>query len=217
MMQLYLVLPLAGILVRSGTHVVPLFVSRPCLMPYKGLNAFQERKIDDYHKEMDGSRFEGWFNHILRKLPPGCIIVMDNVSYHSMWKEKLPTNIWKKESIQEWLKGKNIAHSKKMLKKQRADLVSSVKLRYISYIVGNTAERAGCIVLRLPPYHCKFNLIEFHRARAKTGFAAENTDVKLLTVKGIPRDKISNLTAEGWTNNIKHVMDLEDKSGSDYV
>ncbi|KAH6925302.1 hypothetical protein HPB50_003393 [Hyalomma asiaticum] len=109
-----------------------------------------------------------------------------------------------------------------MLKKQRLDLVSSVKLRYMSYIVDNTAEKAGCVVLRLPPYHCKFNSTEFLRARAKTGATADNTDFKLPMVEGTPRDKISNLIAEDWTNNIKHVTDLEDnvrldKSGSDYV
>ena len=47
-------------------------------------------------------------------------------------------------------------------------------------------------------------------------------DFKLYAVENMLRDKIRNVTAEDWKNNIRHVMDLEakfrlDTSESDYI
>ncbi|KAH7982696.1 hypothetical protein HPB52_006624 [Rhipicephalus sanguineus] len=89
--------------------------------------------------EMDGNRFEGWFNDILQKLPAGSVIVLDNAPYHSRREEKLPTTIWKEEKIHEWLTSKNITYGERMIKQQLLELVASVKSRFLSYIVDNTA------------------------------------------------------------------------------
>ncbi|XP_070395453.1 uncharacterized protein [Dermacentor albipictus] len=89
------------------------------------LDIFRGQKTADYHKEMDGNHFEGWFNDVLQKLPAGSIIVLDNAPFHSRRKEKLPTTAWKKEEIQEWLKSSNITYSERMVKKQLLELVAS--------------------------------------------------------------------------------------------
>ncbi|XP_070386360.1 uncharacterized protein [Dermacentor albipictus] len=109
-----------------------------------------------------------------------------------------------------------------MVRKQLLELVASVKPRFLSYIVYNAAERAGCIVLRLPPYHCEFNPMELVWAKVKNGIAADNRDFKLPTVEDILREKIKHVTAEDWRKNIRHVMNLEakfrlDTSGSDRI
>lgn len=186
------------------------------------LDVFRGQKTGDYHEEMDGNRFEGWFNDVLQKLPAGSVIVLDNAPYHSRREEKLPTTAWKKEKVQEWLTSKNITYGERMIKKQLLELVASVKSRFLSYIVDNTAVRAGCIVLRLPPYHCEFNPIELVWAKVKNGIAADNRDFKLSTVDVILRDKIKQVTAEDWRKSIQHVMDLEakfrlDTSGSEHI
>ncbi|XP_037515285.1 uncharacterized protein LOC119391697 [Rhipicephalus sanguineus] len=171
---------------------------------------------------MDGNRFEGWFGDVLQKLPAGSVIVLDNASYHSRREEKLPTTSWKKENIQEWLNSKDIAYSATLVKRQLLELVASVKPLFLSYIIDNAAARAGCVVLRLPPYHCEFNPIELVWAKVKNGIPADNRDFKLCTVEDILREKIKNVTAEDWRKKIRHVMELEakfrvDTSGSGHV
>ncbi|XP_037500194.1 uncharacterized protein LOC119374209 [Rhipicephalus sanguineus] len=186
------------------------------------LDVFRGRKTGDYHEEMDGNRFEGWFGDVLQKLPAGSVIVLGNAPYHSRREEKLPTTSWKKENIQEWLNSKDTAYSATLVKRQLLELVASVKPRFLSYIIDNAAARAGCVVPRLPPYHCEFNPIELVWAKVKNGIAADNRDFKLCTVEDILREKIKNVTAEDWRKNIRHVMELEakfrvDTSGSDHV
>ncbi|XP_037523570.1 uncharacterized protein LOC119400579 [Rhipicephalus sanguineus] len=186
------------------------------------LDVFRGQKTGDYHEEMDGNRFEGWFKDVLQKLPAGSVIVLENVPYHSRRGEKLPMTAWKKEEIQEWLTSKKITYGNRMIKKQLLELVASVKSRFLSYIVDDTAARAGRIVLRRPPYHCEFNPIELVWAKVKNGVAADNRDFKLSTVDAILRYKIKQVTAGGWRKSIQHVMDLEakfrlDTSGSEHI
>ncbi|KAH6928324.1 hypothetical protein HPB50_014276 [Hyalomma asiaticum] len=89
-------------------------------------------------------------------------------------------------------------------------------------LADNTAVRAGCIVLRLPPYHCEFNPIELVWAKVINGIAADNRDFKLSMVDAILREKTKQVTAEDWRMSIQHVMDLEakfrlDTSGSKHI
>ncbi|XP_074652754.1 uncharacterized protein LOC141907083 [Tubulanus polymorphus] len=68
-----------------------------------------EGALADYHGEMDGVKFEKWFEEILvPKLPPNSVIVMDNASYHSVRSEKIPTSNSLKEDMQVWLSQKGI-------------------------------------------------------------------------------------------------------------
>ncbi|XP_077560887.1 uncharacterized protein LOC144175731 [Haemaphysalis longicornis] len=55
------------------------------------LDVFRGKKTGDYREEMDGPRFEGWFDGVLQRLPSGSVIVMDNASYHSGRNEAVPT------------------------------------------------------------------------------------------------------------------------------
>lgn len=43
----------------------------------------EAKKTGDYHEEMDGNRFEGWFNDVLPKLPAVSVIVIDNAPYYT--------------------------------------------------------------------------------------------------------------------------------------
>ncbi|KAH6932826.1 hypothetical protein HPB50_010033 [Hyalomma asiaticum] len=104
------------------------------------LGCIPKPKAGDYHEEMDGHRFEGRFNDVLQKLPAGSVIALDNASYQVWREEKLLKTTWKKEKIQEWLTSKNIAYGQRMIKKQLLELVASVKSRFLSYIVDNTAD-----------------------------------------------------------------------------
>lgn len=64
-----------------------------------GLLMFESKKQSDYHEEMTGEVFEEWLRHVVEKLPPSSVIVMDNAPYHSVKAEKTPTSAWKKREI----------------------------------------------------------------------------------------------------------------------
>ncbi|XP_075539273.1 uncharacterized protein LOC142573957 isoform X1 [Dermacentor variabilis] len=79
---------------------------------------FRAAKVTaDYHKEMDGPRFENCFTEqLLPNIKPHSVIVMDSTRYHSVHLEKVPTSSTRKGDIQSRLKEKNIPFSQDQLK-----------------------------------------------------------------------------------------------------
>ena len=64
----------------------------------------------DYHKEMNSSHFERWWeDSVLMRLPTKSVVVIDNASYHSRQTEesRAPTTNWRKAQIQDWLRKKS--------------------------------------------------------------------------------------------------------------
>lgn len=63
---------------------------------------------------MNGDNFYKWFNKILPLLNENAVIVMDNVSYHSVKMDPCPITSWKKADIINWLenKGEVVDHTK---------------------------------------------------------------------------------------------------------
>ncbi|KAM7308216.1 uncharacterized protein ISCGN_011850 [Ixodes scapularis] len=174
------------------------------------LDVFRDKKTGDYHDEMDGPRFEKWFDDVLQKLPTGSVIVMDNAPYHSRRLEAVPTTSSRKELIQGWLTSKGIAWDAKMLKRRLLEIVSSVKLQYVKYRVDTAAERAGCTVVRLPPYHCEFNPIELIWAQIKNRVAARNRMFKTGDVERLLKEEAEQVTASNWCNAVRHVVEVEE-------
>ncbi|XP_054257587.1 uncharacterized protein LOC128982668 [Macrosteles quadrilineatus] len=60
---------------------------------------------EDYHEEMDGPRFEKWFDQLLPNLQSNSVIVMDNAPYHSVKVEKVPNTKSRKEDIKKMAQG----------------------------------------------------------------------------------------------------------------
>ncbi|XP_050316176.1 uncharacterized protein LOC126750570 [Anthonomus grandis grandis] len=68
-----------------------------------GQLVFESKQTKDYHEEMNAQVFEEWFENILPSLENGCVIVLDNASYHTRKLDKTPTSATKKGDIQNWL------------------------------------------------------------------------------------------------------------------
>ncbi|KAM7315596.1 uncharacterized protein ISCGN_005379 [Ixodes scapularis] len=166
------------------------------------LDIFHGVKSGDYHDEMDGNRFEHWFDLFLTKVEPGSVIVMDNASC-------VPTKSSTKSVIQEWLSSKGIDWDKDMLKVELISLVSQVRRKFLSYRVDTRAETVGCTVLRLPPYHCELNPIELIWGQVKNEVARSNSSFKLKDVKVLLEQAIKNITKDNWTAAIQHVKKME--------
>ncbi|KAM7312219.1 uncharacterized protein ISCGN_009124 [Ixodes scapularis] len=178
-----------------------------CSLAYA--NRLRGQKTGDYHEEMDGARFEKWFDGVLDKLPTGSVIVMDNASYHSRRLEAVPTTSSRNDDIRQWLTSKKISWVPRMVKKQLLDIVALVKPQHLKSPVDTAAETAGCTAVRLPPYHCEFNPIELIWAQIKNGVAARNTTFKIVDVGRLLNEEVDKVTTDNWINAVRHVIDTE--------
>lgn len=176
-----------------------------------GLLIFEGRKTADYHDEMDANVFETWFRNILKKLPDNSVIVMDNASYHSRKKEKIPTSSSRKADMQEWLLQKAIPFDPSMVRLELLEIINRHRENHNIHVVDEMAKQSNKIVLRLPPYHCDLNPIELVWAQIKNEVASKNKMFKLAEVKELLLSAIANVTSEVWMKCEHHIIKEEDK------
>lgn len=119
---------------------------------------------------MNGNRFEKWFQCVLKKLPEGSAIVIDNLPYHCCKVEAVPTTASRRDAIVRWLTEKGVPHVAGMSKKE---------LTFQMYRIDTAAENVRCVVLRPPPYHCELNPTELTWAQVNNGVTARNRTLKL--------------------------------------
>jgi transposase len=70
-------------------------------------------------------------------------------------------------------------------------------------------------VVRLPPYFCIFNPIEFMWAELKKRIRRKNVKPKFdRAVINLITEEVANITTEDWQKKIKKVIEYEDGYGS---
>lgn len=175
----------------------------------EGLLLFESNRTGDYHSDMNSEVFEKWFSDILALIPEKSVIVLDNASYHSRRREKIPCSSSTKKAMQEWLTLKNIEFNEDMVKAELLQLINSHKPSNISYVVDEMAKQQNKIVLRLPPYHCELNPIELIWAQVKGDVARNNRTFKLSDVKVLFHNALSKVTEQNWKNAIDHTKKIE--------
>lgn len=71
------------------------------------------------------------------------------------------------------------------------------------------------MVLRLPPYHCELNLIEFAwssvKSRTHINVRTYINTFKLKDVNELLKKGVEHITPEMWTNFVDYVLKKEDK------
>lgn len=174
-----------------------------------GLLLFESNRTGDYHSDMNSEVFEKWFSDILIHIPEKSVIVLDNASYHSRRREKIPCTSSNKKAMQEWLASKNIEFHKDMVKAELLQLIKLHKPSSISYVVDEMAKQQNKIVLRLPPYHCELNPIELIWAQVKGDVARNNTTFKLPDVEILFRNALDKVTDDNWKKAIEHTKKIE--------
>ncbi|XP_060855616.1 uncharacterized protein LOC132933332 [Metopolophium dirhodum] len=133
------------------------------------------------------------FVKTLPLLKPNAIIVMDNASYHSVKKQKIPVRSWRKQAIIDWLENK----------------VYKIKKYHDTYVIDEYAKDNGKLVLRLPPYHCELNPIAW--SSVKSYVRTHNTTFKLKDVMELLKKAVEHVSPDMWKNFIEHVKKVEDK------
>jgi len=177
-----------------------------------GLLCFESKtNFTDYHDEMNGDTFYEWFVKTLPLLKENAIIVMDNASYHSVKKHRIPVKSWKKQAIIDWLESKDVIVEHPTIKNDLMEKVNDIKNQYDQYVIDEYAKENKKIILRLPPYHCELNPIELAWSSVKSYVRTHNNTFKLKDVLELLKKGVEHVTPEMWKNFIEHVKKVEDK------
>lgn len=195
----------------KGQRLIVLHIgSEDGFVPH-GKLVFASKSTKDYHEEMDGATFETWFENILPQLEPNCVIVMDNAKYHSRKVELIPNMSWTRARILEWLQTKNISYDDSQIKSELLELIPcALKSQCNAYRVDNMAAASGRQVLRIPPYHCSLNPIELVWSQVKGHVARNNKTFKFADIKELLEEGLELVTAEKWSNCVRHVVEKEE-------
>ncbi|XP_054286969.1 uncharacterized protein LOC129002881 [Macrosteles quadrilineatus] len=167
---------------------------------------FQSKKTVEYHEEMNAEIFEGWFFEVLLKsIPAGSIIVMDNAPYHSRVANKAPTSGSRKAEMVEWLSSRNIMFTPDMRKPELYNLIKLHKSQVTVYEIDKRAVQLGFKIIRLPPYHCNYNPIELVWANLKKYVSSRNSTFKLSDVQNLFMEAVNSLSQDDWRRCVNHV------------
>jgi len=72
----------------------------------------------------------------------------------------------------------------------------------------------GHEVIRLPPYHCKYNQIELILSQVKGEIANKNNSFKIADVENLANIAIVNVTVDNWKRCVDHCQRLQNE---DYI
>lgn len=162
-------------------------------------------KSGDYHDDMNHQNFMQWIEkQLIPNLPPNGIVVMDNAPYHSVQINKPPTQAARKQEIRDWLESNEVSTTGDMRKAELLQLVkkfSHTKTFYVDEIL----KKHGHTVLRLPPYHCDLNPIEFIWSLVKHKVAMNNVQQSAKEIEVLVRNAVAEITALDWQKHCKHV------------
>lgn len=154
---------------------------------------------------MDNNNYTKWISEkLIPNLPPNSIVVIDNAPYHSKQLNKPPTMASRKEEMQNWLTSKNIAFDARMTKQELHYLIIRNRPEK-EYLVDKLLRESGHEVLRLPPYQCDLNPIEYIWNIMKQRIADKNVEQSERHIESLTRQAIQSITPTDWKKQINHV------------
>lgn len=166
-------------------------------------------KTGDYHDEMNSANFNKWLHEkLITNLPDNSVVVMDNARYHTIQENKPPCTGSKKAEIQQWLQEKGIAFLQDMTKAELLEIVRRNKPEP-DYKADRILREHGHTVLRLPPYHCDLNPIEYVWSVVKKRVASKNIRCTLNEIKALTEEAILSITPDLWRKECDHVQKIE--------
>lgn len=133
---------------------------------------------------------------------------MDNAPYHSMQINKPPSAGNRKAEIQNWLREHEIHYDESWTKSELLQLLINHKPEK-DYLIDNLLPDHGYETLRLPPYNCDLNPIEYVWNLVKQRVAEKNVDQLEKKIEDLTRAAIASITVEDWQKQINHVKKLE--------
>nr|CAH7768126.1 unnamed protein product [Callosobruchus chinensis] len=136
---------------------------------------------------------------------------MDNASYHSRQKYKIPNTTSSKSEIQDFLIDQDIYFEESYTKSELLEVLHTKEFEK-QYIIDSIARKHGHDVLRLPPYFCVFNPIELIWGQLKQRVRRKNTYPKFdKKVIDLIKTEIGIINKEDWTSKIDKVRNIENE------
>ncbi|XP_045495965.1 uncharacterized protein LOC123694545 [Colias croceus] len=170
-----------------------------------------ELKTGDNQDTLNSGVFINWINEsLIPNIPKNSIIVMDNAPYHNMEYSKPPNMTAKKEEMQLWLTENNIEFDENFTKAELYELIKKHKPEK-NYVIDNMLNCHGFEVLRLPPYNCDLNPIEFIWHLIKRRVAAKNVKHFESEMEGLMLETIASITSDDWKKELNHVKRIENE------
>lgn len=168
-------------------------------------------RLADFHHDMNAENFNKWLKEkLIPNLHEPSVIVMDNASYHTVQKNKVPTTQTRKAEIQEWLDSNGINYEDSLTKPELLCLVNKHKPEPL-YVADELLKQYGHEVLRLPPYHCDLNPIELIWSSAKRMVAKKNINLPAKETETLIKTSFGRITAEDWKTMTDHIINVENK------
>ncbi|XP_035218015.1 uncharacterized protein LOC118191329 [Stegodyphus dumicola] len=166
----------------------------------------------DYHGQMNYGNFEKWvLEKLLPNLRPQSVVCMDNAPYHTKIEDPTPTKYATKQTMVNWLMKKTICCDPKMRKAELFSLIECNRPKKVIYKIDNIIKENGHHVVRLPPYHCDLNAIEYVWSSVKRLIRERNVtgDLSLENLKNLTQKALDEVTSQEWQAHCNHVEKLE--------
>ncbi|XP_035223741.1 uncharacterized protein LOC118196400 [Stegodyphus dumicola] len=182
------------------------------ILPDTSLVYKENTTSGDYHGQMNSTIFEKWTSEkLITNLPPNAVLILYNASYHTVQVNKYPTKASRKEEISHWLLNKNVQFSPVLRKVELMELVKQNAPKEKSYKFDSMLEKHDFTALRLPPYHCDINAIEFVWGEIKQFVRNCNTtgDMVMNKLLIITKEALESVTMEEWKKYCTHVENVE--------
>jgi len=125
--------------------------------------------------------------------------------------ENVPKSNTKKSKVQKWLSEKGIDFYPTEILAELREKVKMAETREKRYQLDELAYQMGQEVIRFPPYHCQYNLIELIWAQVKGEVATKNTTFKIADVEKLMHEAIDAVTTENWEKCVRHAEELQNK------
>lgn len=124
----------------------------------------------------------------------------------------MPTKYARKNEMIKWLDENNVQHNISMRKAELFDLISNNMPKTTTYKIDSLIKNEGHDVVRLPPYHCDLNAIEYVWASVKLYIKERNVtgDLSLQNLQSLLKDALSKVDKDEWAEHCKHVEEIED-------
>ncbi|XP_034837857.2 uncharacterized protein [Maniola hyperantus] len=162
------------------------------------------------HYRMNSENFTKWLKEkLVPNIPPNSIIVMDNASHHN--KEEATPNMGSRRQVMvEWLRARNIEFPDYCTTPELYLIIKSHKEQK-NYITDNVLGDHGHEVVRLPPYNCDLNPIEYIWNLVKQRVSEKNVDQLESEIESLTLEVLQSITADDWRKEINHVKKLEEE------
>lgn len=112
--------------------------------------------------------------------------------------------------MQSWLTKNNISFDEKMTKPELYHIIKLNKPEK-RYVVDELLREHGHEVVRLPPYHCDLNPIEYIWNLVKQRVADKNIDQSERLIEKLTREAIQSISVADWKKEVNHVQRLEEE------